>query len=75
VAADARTTGGKPGYVVLRQTGEGSFELLGEARRRPGRTAKAARADAVREAVGREPEPGEVYVAILRSEWRIGFDL
>jgi hypothetical protein len=74
MATDADTTGGKPGYVVLRQSGEGRYELIGEARRRPGRTARVARAEAIREAAGCEPRPGEVYVAILRSEWRIGFD-
>lgn len=72
IAADRKQT---PAYVVLRQVGEGSWELVGEARRRPGLTARAARAQAVRDALGREPEPGEVYVAILRSEWRISFQL
>jgi hypothetical protein len=29
MATDADTTGGKPGYVVLRQSGEGRYELIG----------------------------------------------
>ena len=64
-----------PGYVVLRQAGDGRWELVGEARRRPGLAARAARNRAVRDALGREPEPGAVFAAILRSEWKIAFQL
>lgn len=71
--ADAKPSG--PGFVVLRETAPGRYELVGEARRRPGLTAKAARRQAVVEAAGREPEPDEAYAAILRSEWRISFQL
>jgi hypothetical protein len=71
--ADAKPT--SPGFVVLRETEPGRYELVGEARRRPGLTARAARRHAVLDAAGREPEPGEVYAAILRSEWRISFEL
>jgi hypothetical protein len=63
-----------PGYVVLRQVGEGQWEMVGEARRRPGLTARAARAQAIRDAVGGEIDDDDVYVAVLRSEWRIGLD-
>ena len=71
--ADAKSSG--PGFVVLRETEPGRYELVGEVRRRPGLTAKAARRQAVVEAAGREPGPDEVYAAILRSEWRISFHL
>ncbi len=71
--ADAKSS--VPGFVVLRETGPGRYELVGEARRRPGLTAKAARRQAVVEAAGREPGPDEAYAAILRSEWRISFQL
>jgi hypothetical protein len=71
--ADAKPS--SPGFVVLRETEPGRYELVGEARRRPGLTAKEARRQAVIEAAGREPEPDEVYGAILRSEWRISFRL
>jgi hypothetical protein len=64
-----------PAYVVLRQTGEGRWEIVGEATRQPGLTARAARAQAVRDALRREPEPDEVFAAILRSEWKIAFEL
>jgi hypothetical protein len=64
----------RPGYVVFRQADDGRWELIGEARRRPGRTARAARRDAIVEALGREPEPGERCAAVLRSEWRISGD-
>jgi hypothetical protein len=73
--ADAKPKPPSPGFVVLRETEPGRYEVVGEARRRPGLTAKAARRQAVVEAAGREPEPGEVYAAILRSEWRISFQL
>jgi hypothetical protein len=64
-----------PGYVVLRETARGHYELVGEARRRPGLTARAARTQAVQDATNGEVEQGDVYAAILRSEWRIAFDL
>ena len=64
-----------PAYVVLRRAGDGRYELVGEVRRRSGLTARAARAQAVRDATGGEPEAGVAYAAILRSEWRIAFDL
>ncbi len=60
---------------MLREAEPGRFELVGEARRRPGLTAKAARRQAILEAAGRDPEPGEVFAAILRSEWRVSFQL
>jgi hypothetical protein len=71
--AHAKPSG--PGFVVLRETQPGRYEIVGEAPRRPGLTAKAARRQAIVEAAGREPAPGEVYAAILRSEWRISFQL
>ncbi len=60
-----------PSYVVLREVGEGRWELVGEARRRPGLAARAARAQAIRDATGGTAKEGEVYKAVLRSEWRI----
>ncbi len=62
-------------YVVLREVGEGRYEFVGEVRRQPGLPARAARAQAVHDATLGEGTPGEVYAAILRSEWRIAFDL
>jgi hypothetical protein len=64
----------KPGYVVLRQVGEGQWQLVGEADRRPGLTARAARAQAILDASGGTARAGEVYLAVLRSEWRIAFE-
>jgi hypothetical protein len=65
---------GKPGFVILRQVAEDRWQLVGEAARRPGLPAPRARAQAVRDAAGREPRPDEVYAAVLRSEWRIALD-
>lgn len=64
----------KPSYVVLHEVAEGDWRLIGVAERHPGQTARRARAQAVADALGHEPENGERYTAILRSEWRIGTD-
>ena len=63
-----------PGYVVLRHVGNDSWQLVGEADRRPGQTARAARAQAIRDATGGKPDEGSVYAAVLRSEWKIALD-
>ena len=60
-----------PGFVVLKQTGEGTWALVGEARRRPGLPARAARSQAILDVTGGTAKAGEVYAAVLRSEWRI----
>ncbi|HEV8603291.1 MAG TPA: hypothetical protein VGQ68_07840 [Gaiellaceae bacterium] len=61
----------QPSYVVLRQVGEGQWQLAGEVGRRPGLTARAARAQAIQDATGGKATADEVYKAVLRSEWRI----
>ena len=57
--------------MVLRQVGEDRWQLVGEAHRRPGLTARAARAQAIQDATGGTAKAGEHYKAVLRSEWRI----
>jgi hypothetical protein len=64
--------GGKPGYVVLRQVGMDKWQVVGEADRQPGLTARDARAKAIHDATGGKAKAGQVYRVILRSEWRIG---
>lgn len=61
----------RPSYVVLRQVGEDHWQLVGEVRRRPGLTARAARAQAIQEATSGKATADELYKAVLRSEWRI----
>jgi hypothetical protein len=61
----------KPSYVVLRQLEEGHWHVVGEAGRRPGLTARNARAQAIQDATGGKAKPDEIYKAVLRSEWRI----
>lgn len=61
----------KPSYVVLRQVGEDRWQVVGEAARQPGLTARAARAQAIQDATGGEAAATDVYKAVLRSEWRI----
>jgi len=70
----ARRSVSKPGFVVLREVRAGVWRLIGEARRAPGATARVARLEAIRSVIGREPKSGEVYAAVLRSEWRISLD-
>ena len=64
----------KPGFVVLRQIGEGRWNLLGEFDRKAGLSARAARSHAIAEATRGKAKAGEVYVAVLRSEWRVAKD-
>jgi hypothetical protein len=61
----------KPGYVVLRQVGEDRWQVVGEVNRLPGRTGKQARAQAIQDATAGKAKAGDVYRAVLRSEWKI----
>jgi hypothetical protein len=65
---------GAPGFVVLRELPGGRWELLGEVARRRGLPARAARTRAILDATGGKAKVGEVYAAVLRSEWRIAQD-
>jgi hypothetical protein len=60
-----------PGYYVFRQVGDDLWQLVGEADRKPGQTARLARAQAIQDATGGTARPDEVFRAVLRSEWRI----
>lgn len=60
--------------VVLRQTDEGEWRFAVEVERRPGLTARAARAQAIQDATAGQAKPGEVYAAVLGSQWRIALD-
>jgi hypothetical protein len=66
---------GAPSFVVLRKAGKDRWQVVGEVRRRPGLPARAARAMAVEDATKGKAKAGDVYGAILRSEWRIAFEL
>ena len=63
-----------PGFVILRQMPDGQWQMLGEVRRKRGLTARVARSQAILEATEGKARAGEVYAAILRSEWRIATD-
>jgi hypothetical protein len=62
-------------FVVLKETAKDTWTLVGEVRRRPGLPARKARAQAVEDATKGTAKPGDVYGAILRSEWRVAFEL
>ena len=62
------------GYVVFQRVGENDWRVVGEVDRRPGLPARKSRGQAVRDVLGREPEPGEVFSVLQRSEWRNALD-
>ncbi len=61
-------------YVVLQQVGAEEWRVVGEVARRPGLPARRSRGQAVRDALGREPEQGESFAVLPSSEWRLGLD-
>jgi hypothetical protein len=61
----------KPGYVVLKRIGQDRWLVVGDVDRKPGTPAARARALAIEESTGGKVKPGDVYRAILRSEWKI----
>ena len=63
-----------PGFVILRQMPDGQWQMLGEVPRKRGLTARAACSQALLDATKGAARAGEVYAAILRSEWRIAMD-
>ncbi len=63
-----------PGFVVLRQVAAERWEFLGEVPRKRGLPARAARTQAILDATDGTARDGEVYAAVLRSEWRIAKD-
>jgi hypothetical protein len=62
------------GYVVLQHLGGHDWRVLGEVDRRPGLPARKSRAQAVRDVLGREPEAGETFAVLPRSEWQLSLD-
>ena len=62
------------GYVVFREEPDGCWRVIGEVERRPGLPARKSRAQAVRDALGREPKPDETFSVLQRSEWRNALD-
>jgi predicted esterase len=63
-----------PGFVVLHQVGADTWQLLGEVPRTRGLPARAARTQAILAATDGSATAGEVYAAVLRSEWRVAMD-
>ena len=61
----------RPSFVVLREKAGGAWEYLGKVRRKPGLAAQAARTQAILDATGGKAKAGEVYAAVLASEWRV----
>jgi len=63
-----------PGFVVLRLAEGDSWQLLGEVQRKRGLPARAARSQAILDATDGAARPGDVYAAVLRSEWRVALE-
>jgi hypothetical protein len=61
-------------YVVLQQTATGDWRAVAEVDRRPGLPARRSRAQAVRDALGRDAAGGEVFAVLPRSEWQLALD-
>jgi hypothetical protein len=62
------------GYVVLQHVDGDRWRLVGEADRHPGLPARKSRTQAVRELIGRDADPAEVFAVVPRSEWRNALD-
>jgi hypothetical protein len=63
-----------PGFVVLRHVAGDDWQMLGEVPRVRGLPARAARSRAILDATDGTAKAGEVYAAVLRSEWRVSMD-
>jgi hypothetical protein len=61
-------------YVVLQQVDTDTWRVVGEVGRRPGLPARRSRGQAIRDVLGREPQEGEVFAVLPRSEWRLSLD-
>jgi hypothetical protein len=72
--SNARNKPSHPGLVVLRHTGPGCWELVGEVTRPKGLTARAAQTAAVMEASKGKAQAEEIYAAVLLSERRLALD-
>jgi hypothetical protein len=70
----AKRKSAAPGFVVLRRFAESEWHLLGEVPRKQGLSARAARTQAILDATNGAAHRGEVYAAVLRSEWRVAQD-
>jgi len=62
------------GYVVLRRLRGDDWRVLGDVDRQPGMPARKARAQAVRDVLGREPTRHEAFAVLPRSEWKLAVD-
>ena len=57
-------------YVVFQRVAGDDWRVIAEVPRRPGLPAKRSRAQAIRDALGRDPAEDEQFAVLQRSEWR-----
>jgi len=62
------------GYIVLQRLRRDDWRVLGDVDRQPGMPARKARAQAVRDVLGREPTRHEAFAVLPRSEWKLAVD-
>ena len=74
MAGSRRQKSPTPGFVVLKEVETGAWKLLGEVPRKRGLPARAARSQAILDVTSGAARKGEVYAAVLRSEWRVAMD-
>jgi hypothetical protein len=72
--AQARRAGSAPRFVELRKVSQGRWQFLREVERKRGLAARAARTQAILDAMNGQAREGDVYAAVLRSEWRLAMD-
>lgn len=70
--ADRKQTA--PGFIVLRLIEGNNWQLVGSVQRKRGLPARAARSQAILDATDGAARPGEIYAAVLSSEWRVSMD-
>ena len=61
-------------YVVFQLIADNDWRIVGEVDRPPGVPARKGRAKVVRELLGREPDAGETFAVLPRSEWLNALD-
>jgi hypothetical protein len=59
---------------VLRRVAGDEWQMVGEVPRVRGLPARAARSRAILDATHGAAKAGDVYAAVLRSEWRVSLD-
>ena len=74
MAGSRRQKSPTPGFVVRKEVETGAWQLRGAVPPKRGLPARAARSQAILDVTSGAARKGEVYAAVLRSEWRVAMD-